>query len=161
LTGPPAGRPVPQALFDATLSLWSEAGRQSLWPVEGGSMWPLIREGDVAVIAHGETTLRRGEVLAFRRAGQVVIHRLERRLDGGRLITAGDAHSFADEPVPSGDMLGRVVAIQTPTGQFSLTSHTAQVAGWLTSVCRPLRAFPGLRRAAAGMAWAAARMIRR
>jgi signal peptidase I len=161
LTGPQAGRPVQQALVEATLSLWAETGRQSIWPVEGSSMWPLIREGDVAVIDHGESALRRGDVLAFRRAGQVVIHRLERRRDGGRLITAGDAHSFADEPVPPEDVLGRVVAIQTPTGQFSLSSTTAQITGWLTSVCRPLRAVPGLRRAAAGMAWAAARMIRR
>jgi signal peptidase I len=161
LTGPRAGGPVPQALVEATLSLWAEAGHESLWPVEGGSMWPLIREGDVAVIAHGERALRRGDVVAFRQAGQVVIHRLERLKEAGSLVTAGDTHIFADAPVPPGDVLGRVVAIQTPTGRYSLTSRRAQVTGWLTAVSRPLRAYRGLRQAAAGLAWAGAKILRR
>jgi hypothetical protein len=150
-----------RAIAEATLEAWAEAGHRIRWPVEGSSMWPVLRPGDTIVIAHGDCDLRRGDLVAYCREGRVVIHRLLRRQGAGRLLTAGDAQPETDPPVPADAVLGRVVAIQASGGEFGLTGGLARLAGGLLAASHPLRGRRGLRKIAAGLAWIGAWAVRR
>jgi hypothetical protein len=81
--------------------------------VRGGSMAPLLRDGDRVRIARARLYLP-GDVVAFRAGdGRIIAHRLlGYRLHHGRLacVTRGDAVSQLDPPVPFGELLGRVVS---------------------------------------------------
>lgn len=81
--------------------------------VRGGSMAPLLRDGDRVRIARARLYLP-GDVVAFHAGdGRIVAHRLlGYRLHHGRLagVTRGDAISQVDPPVPFGQLLGRVVS---------------------------------------------------
>ena len=85
--------------------------------VRGGSMAPLLRDGDRVRIARARLYLP-GDVVAFRAGdGRIVAHRLlGYRLHHGRLacVTRGDAIPAPDPPVPFGQLLGRVVSHPGP-----------------------------------------------
>jgi hypothetical protein len=124
--------PITDAVVDATLAAWAEAGRQSRVPIEGTSMWPVLQPGDVAVISHGRRGFRVGDVLAYRLEERaIVVHRLLRCLPGDALQMAGDNRPLADPPLSPDGVLGRVVAVETTTGRFSLERPVARALGWL------------------------------
>lgn len=81
--------------------------------VRGGSMAPLLRDGDRVEIAPARWPLP-GDLVAFEAAdGRLVVHRLlgYRWTAGGlACVTQGDAGPAPDSPVPRGRLLGRVVA---------------------------------------------------
>ena len=124
-------------------------------------MWPLLQTVDRAVISHGDRTLCRGDVVAYRQGAQpMVIHRLLRREGSGMLLFAGDNVPFTDALVSPDAVLGRVVAVHTPAGERTLTSRTARAFGWLLAVSHPLLGYHGLSWGAVGMAQLAAWVLR-
>lgn len=132
---PPSQLPLNDALIEATLEAWCDAGRCSQVPIQGISMSPLLQPGDTALVVHGRQRLRLGEVLAYRLGERVVVHRLLRRQKTGRLLMGGDNHALPDEPIAPQAVLGRVVAVKTPGRQFRLDVWLAQVLGWGQVAC--------------------------
>jgi signal peptidase I len=81
------------------------------------SMAPLVRAGDRLALARTTfADVRAGELIACRRDGQLVVHRVLWR-DAAGLITKGDGLSRRDAPVPAADVVGRVTVIATPHGR--------------------------------------------
>jgi|SRR5687767_4033473 len=77
------------------------------------SMAPLVRAGDRLWLSRTVLgAVRPGDLVAYRRDGQLVVHRVLSR-DGSRLITKGDGLSHRDAPVPPGDVVARVTVLQT------------------------------------------------
>ncbi len=122
------------------------------------TMSPLLQPGDVLEIGRGCQDLRVGDVLACRLGEQVIVHRLLGYDESQRLITAGDRRPCRDEPLPMEAVFGRVSAVRTATGRFSLESRRARALGWLLASCFPLA---GRRRAVALLAVMAAWILRR
>lgn len=98
--------------------------------VRGGSMAPLLADGDRVAIARRRLYLP-GDVVAFRAGhgadSRIVAHRLlGYRLHHGRVacVTRGDAAPQADPPVPWGELLGRVSHL----GSAPLASPRARLA---------------------------------
>ena len=82
------------------------------------SMAPLIQSGDELCLAPPQAgRVRAGAVIAFRRGGELVVHRVVRRGPAG-VVTRGDALPAADAPVPWSDVVARVAAIRTPRGRL-------------------------------------------
>ncbi len=160
MSAPSTARPVSDEVARAALAAWARAGSTITLPVEGDSMWPLLQAGDQVVIAPGRAPLRMGQPLAYRSAGRVVIHRLLRQQDADVLIVGGDNRPHADPPVSCEAVIGPAVAVRTPAGAFSLESGRARWLGRGLALCRPLRAWWGLRRAARLFARLAARLLR-
>lgn len=117
--GKPDGRTLrlsSEGFLDLCQQLLADGGSVRL-TVEGGSMRPAIKPGDVAL---GEPIADRpaqpGEVVLLRAsAGQSVVHRVvARRRRGGEwlLITAGDAAGGLDRVVRGSDVLARVVVTE-------------------------------------------------
>ena len=92
-------------------TLFSASSTHSAVTVMGGSMNPALRHGDVAVVARYAKP-NRGDIVLFRSGHSQVLHRVERVMPGGRVVTRGDAnpvHDFA--PALPDDVKGVVVAV--------------------------------------------------
>lgn len=124
--------------------------------VLGTSMHPTIRSGETVTIAPLATGAPKpGTIVLHRAAGQLVAHRVERRLADGRLLTRGDALVALDPPVAPGNVLGVVVAVVRGGQEVALDGAArrllARCTVTLTRVMRRARArmrrLPCLRRA--------------
>jgi phage repressor protein C with HTH and peptisase S24 domain len=80
--------------------------------VNGFSMWPAVRPGDVIHVRSVDPShLTRGDVVLFVRHGALFAHRLIGRT-GKALLTRGDAHWRADPPLRPSQVLGRVELVE-------------------------------------------------
>jgi len=72
------------------ISLWQEENISRGIRAEGKSMYPLIKHGDTIKICFVKPgNVSTGDVVAFRRNGTIVVHRLIRQIPGG-FIEKGD-----------------------------------------------------------------------
>lgn len=101
--------------------------------VRGGSMAPLLGEGDRVLVARA-TRYRAGDLLVFRNSvGDLVAHRLlgTRRSQGElRFVLRGDATPAADGLVPLAAILGRVVGGEIPRRLVAVPWHDRWRARW-------------------------------
>jgi hypothetical protein len=100
-------------------------------------MLPLLREGDQVLVAHGHAGVRRGDVVVFRREGQMVAHRVLRVVDGETgptFVTKGDNAPDLDPPLGADEIVGRVLAIRRGEWQMSLNTPAWRVLGLLIAV---------------------------
>ena len=125
---------------DLTRLLLAE-GREVLIATAGLSMGHTIRSGESVVIRKvPPDRIRFGDIVVFRRDDAWVCHRvLHRRRDGAGIVfrTKGDPMAGFDEPVAYADVLGKVVRIKWPEGDFSTETpggRTANVAAGLVSL---------------------------
>lgn len=96
------------------------------------SMRPTLEPGQRLAVAFGAGTPRRGDILLFRRDGDLVVHRYlgpSRPLpDGGPgLRTRGDACWGLDPKIPPADVVGRVIAVETARGWRGLDGPAARL----------------------------------
>jgi len=69
---------------ESIIDLWRETNKEISLTVKGTSMEPLLREGDVvAVCLVRLDQLKRGDMIAFKQNGCVIIHRLVKRRKNG------------------------------------------------------------------------------
>lgn len=130
----PGLRRVALGLTVAAVAAFASTHRVML--VGGDSMAPALEAGDVAVVRRG-AQVRTGDVLLFRRTGYGhVLHRAVALHVDGTVATRGDANPTGDrEPVPRGDVEGRVVgALRLARAGRS----TAASARWCRSACARL-----------------------
>lgn len=135
---------------DLTLLLLAE-GREVLVATAGLSMGHTIRSGEAVVIRKVPAErIRFGDIVIFRRKDAWVCHRvLRRRRDGAETVfrTKGDPMASFDDPVPYPDVLGKVVRIKWPEGDFSTETPAGRLvnrtAGLLSLAAGALyRIFP-------------------
>jgi signal peptidase I len=98
------------------------AGDPTWIEARGSSMEPSIRPGSRLLVDLGRQPGRLGEIIVFRRRGELVAHRLVKRrwLDGREeLVAKGDSEALADRPVTAEAILGVVRIVEPPAGQPS------------------------------------------
>jgi hypothetical protein len=97
------------------------AGKSISVTAGGYSMWPAIRPGDTVVISpFSEGAAAAGQVVALRRDGGFVLHRITEVITaGGRELirTQGDAVLRADEPAGPETIAGIVQSVSRPGRQ--------------------------------------------
>jgi hypothetical protein len=84
---------------------------------QGGSMVPLVRDGDVVTVQPANPAqVRVGDLaLCCTAADRVVVHRVIRKEAGGegfRFVVQGDAVSQPDGWIPAAQLYGRVLALE-------------------------------------------------
>lgn len=94
-----------------------QSGHAVRFRAGGSSMTPFVRDGDIlTVMPVGNTRLRRGDIVLYRRAdGRVIAHRiLGQEIGHGRPILKirGDARTGNPESVPADQILGYVARVQ-------------------------------------------------
>lgn len=103
--------------FMRVLEALLEGGHSVRFRAPGWSMYPTIRNGEAITVAPlGQSPVRVGDVLLYRRGRAAIAHRLIRLQSGaGRsvgFILRGDAALRCDRPVERGQVLGRVLAVE-------------------------------------------------
>ena len=95
-------------------------GDQIRFLVTSASMHPLIRIGDtvVAEMVAGNT-IRYGDIIIIKRAGDFLTHRAISPLKDGWL-TKGDNTAFTDQPAKFEDIIGRVKSVQKDTQTINM-----------------------------------------
>lgn len=85
-------------------------------PAGGFSMFPYLRKGDLLQVEPiSPESLEPGDIIVFQRKEQLIAHRLsgierKKSKDDFKAITIGDACATYDEPVHSGNYLGKVTS---------------------------------------------------
>jgi hypothetical protein len=106
---------LPPQLVDAVVQLLGESGRRGRVRVLGSSMEPTLVEGETLDVEFAPGPVRRGDLLVFRQADYLVVHRLlgPARFPDGRpcLRTRGDARIALDPPLDAARVVGRVSAV--------------------------------------------------
>jgi hypothetical protein len=88
------------------------SGQPVQFQARGSSMWPAIPSGSrVEVVPCAPAELEVGELAAFERAGEVVVHRVQGRSPAG-IQFAGDSRAAADGCINTADVLGRARVIE-------------------------------------------------
>jgi hypothetical protein len=107
--------------------------------VHGASMRPLIRGGDVLLVAPA-STVAQGDVAVVARDGRLVAHRV---VVASPLRMEGDALDGADLPTRDQELLGRVVAIRRGAREIRLRSPVGRLLShhsrWLGKLRRALK----------------------
>ena len=121
---------LPVELLDAAVEMLGSAGRGGTVRVQGLSMMPMLRQGQVLAVDFSPERLRRGDLLVFRQVDYLVVHRLlgpaPRSLDQPRYRTRGDAVPGLDPHVTRDRILGRVTAVRDGGGWWNLRSRKAR-----------------------------------
>lgn len=115
-----------------TIDLLTESLRRNgrvEFRVRGGSMRPLLRNGDLLTVQPAVINqLAVGDVAVFSRAGKLFVHRVI-RMSPSSLLTKGDAFPEADTPVAQHELLGRVTAVRRGTKQVNLDALLPRTLG--------------------------------
>jgi hypothetical protein len=118
------------------IQLLAQQGRVTL-RVQGSSMLPWVKAGDVAVIRRaGIDDVRCGDVVLFQRESRLFVHRLVEKLgtlNETRFLAKGDAHPKPDGMVNSELVLGRVVRIHRGDKRIDLDSPRHLALGLMIS----------------------------
>lgn len=130
---------LPGPILEGTLHVWGQANKQSLLPITGRSMLPIIRDGDHVLVAHGCKGVRRGDVVVFRQASTLTTHRVLRiPLNdselGATFITKGDNTAHLDRPIGVNDIVGRVVSVKRCNRHMPMDTPVWRTVGSLIAV---------------------------
>jgi len=118
-------------LLDAAVELMGHAGRGGVVRVRGTSMLPTLVEGQTVAVEFGSEKIRPGDLLLYRQADYLVIHRLLGPTTDptGRpcLRTRGDGWSRLDPRLDRDNVVGRVTAVHRAGCWRTLRSRPARV----------------------------------
>jgi hypothetical protein len=101
-------------------------------------MAPLIEDGDLLVIRHGNQDIQLGDVLVFRTHRAYCAHRVVRIMKkwNGKdsFLMKGDARTSFDPPVEREQVLGKVVAVEGSRKRMDLEASYWKAAGYAVAV---------------------------
>lgn len=113
--------------------------------IASGSMEPALPAGALALVV-AQDTYEVGEVVTYRSAqGALVTHRIV-AVEDKDVVAQGDANNVADEPVPMGDVEGKVVAFVPGVGSVALWAKRPYAVPVLVAAAAAVLAFPMLKR---------------
>ena len=119
-------------LLDAAVELLGRSGGIGTVRVNGGSMRPTLQAGQRLAVQFGPRREHRGDMLVFRQADYMAVHRLlgrSRRNGRTYLRTRGDAVPRLDPPVFRESIVGRVIAIEADDGWRGTRGPLARAYG--------------------------------
>jgi len=116
----------------------ADCGRDGVIRVEGVSMLPTFPPDTRILVDFSHCTPRPGDVLLFRQAGSLVVHRflaeVRSRRAGECLRTRGDGVSALDSPLFPKDVVGKVTAFRRSGTWWSLETGPARAWGRLVAL---------------------------
>jgi signal peptidase I len=115
---------APSQVMSNALDLLAGNLQEFSLPVQGNSMLPLIREGDLLLVRQSADDLKPGEILVFRQGDQLVAHRVltiyQPMAGSVDYLTKGDHAMAPDPPISKKQVVGKVAAIRRGDRQMRL-----------------------------------------
>jgi len=99
---------ISDAMRFSLFEIWGETGRRTQIKVSGNSMKPLIDQNWTLIINHTKN-IKIGDIIVFKKNGEMIAHRVVRILSKGILLTKGDALLDLDPLVYKSEIIGRVI----------------------------------------------------
>ncbi len=128
---------IPDSELIPLLKAAIERGQRVKLTVNGRSMFPFIRDGDIVELAPAaETVVKPGSiVLAQLPDEHYPLHRIVSKLDDTSWLLRGDCRKDPDGPVTREDIIGIVTHIKRNGHRvrFAL-GYTGQMIGWLSGI---------------------------
>jgi hypothetical protein len=128
--------PLSVEQLDAVVGLMGRTGGGAVLPMQGESMVPLLREGQLVAVDLSPFEPEVGDLILYRQLDYLVVHRYlgpATREDGHpTLRTRGDACLGLDPPLERARVRGRVVAVESEGRWWSLDSGGARA--WALAV---------------------------
>lgn len=125
--------------FEPTLRTVLAAGHGARFRVEGDSMYPAIRSGElVRVVPCAVSELRRGDVILASTGRGLTAHRIM-RIEQERVVTRGDNSLRADPAIDKAQILGRVVEVEQITGDCRKIDGSVKIITVAGAFVRHLR----------------------
>ena len=111
---------------------------QAVLPVTGGSMHPLLKEGDLVRLREATQPLKRGDAVLYRRRdGKYILHRVI-AVTGDQLLCCGD-HQRQSEYIQAAQVAA-VVSSRGRNGRWKpMDTGMLRIFGWVWSVLYPVR----------------------
>lgn len=115
------------------------AGAALRFEAHGGSMAPLVRDGDVLTVRPADPgSIRLGDlVLVTDEHGRLLVHRVIRRMTGREGISftvQGDQVSLPDGEIPAAQVHGRVTAIERAGASIDVNRPGLRLLGWAAAL---------------------------
>lgn len=126
-----------EVLLGKVCELLSE-GKKVILRAKGNSMRPFILGGEDTIIIEQTTSIRRGDIVLARIDRKFILHRII-RIDGDRIILAGDANLYGREVCCRADICGKAISIIRRGRKKSLTSHTSRIQAFCWRSLLPCR----------------------
>ncbi len=130
-----------QLLIELLYEALEKGGEPSV-QIVSGSMQPLIQPGDRVIVKHADADQAKfGDIIVFRWQEALVTHRVISRLridERMFFLQKGDSNLSAS-PVPSQDVLAKVVAIGKAGKTFRLDTLWGKSANYAIALCFYLR----------------------
>jgi hypothetical protein len=111
---------------DEAVRLLGETGGQGRLEVQGTSMLPTLRPDEAIWIDFAPADRRAGQIVIFRQAGALLVHRIVGR-KGAHFRIRGDHAACFDGPTNPDQILGRVVAFERGGRWYSLEGFLATI----------------------------------
>ena len=116
-------------MMEVALELWGQSGEAHFLPVTGGSMRPMLIEGDQVLVAPSKAA-KIGDIVVFRRRDELVTHRvlwIDELSTGERYLhTKGDHVLSMDAPISEAELVGRVIGIRRGSQSRNIESLTGR-----------------------------------
>ena len=100
--------------LQALCELWCVSQSDVWLTLQGGSMMPTFRPGSRLRLRCHQYVPVLGDIIAFRRETQLIVHRLLSVDAQGRLICQGDANAMPDMPITLSEVVGMIVEARAP-----------------------------------------------
>lgn len=115
------------------------AGTAVRFEAHGGSMSPLVRDGDMLTVRPADPgSIWLGDlVLATDEHGRPLVHRVIRRTtgrEGVRFTVQGDQVSRPDGVIPATRVYGRVTAIERAGSTIEVNQPALRMLGWVAAL---------------------------
>jgi signal peptidase I len=122
--------------------------------LDGYSMWPLLRPGDIGIVTPCDTAeIRPGDIIAIELLDRWVAHRLMKVLNGGakRFVTRGDSCLGYDVAIEEERVIGIVSCFERngrsiPSERVTSSLIARSVLAWPDIVCPAIHQLLRLRR---------------
>ena len=119
-----------------------QSGQRANFSLGGNSMYPYLRNGDVATVANlPMQDLKLGQIVVFEQQGKwiahrlVAIHRADSRIT---LVSQGDSTLKVDSPIGQDDYLGVLESFSRNGERHQMNSFVARQMAWTMVNLRPI-----------------------
>jgi len=116
---------VLDSYLQPVLDMWSEKQEQTICPISGNCMAPLIREGDLLVIKHGNQDIHTGDVAVYGEPGEFYVHRvinIQKRNGNNCYVLKPDRYGYVKQNISAEKIIGKVIKVQGANGTFNFDS---------------------------------------